>query len=306
MEVQSRKKWLVSLFSDRFLEREQIRNWQPSCFTFGIQAKISRGWAGISTPQNGALRPLSWSGLGMVLGVGCWDYSSCGEKKEQLLQQELFFPKWRFQPLVQSYSPKNKVEFKIRFYAYGSRRNYGKCRWRFSLELVVKEQNSSSDLKIEKGLLKYPSCSFSRNIQLMYFISTVPLCFVVSWECQKPTYQRTSPKTKISHFLAAFDILYSAAGCAQYVLFSNLLCKVRHRATVLPVVCFLKNSYNQNFQFFIPLKLLEQGTEALLKLKSILFPFENDAFQMWFILYLCLSIRRETHPDLSYNDLLNF
>lgn len=59
---------------------------------------------------------------------GCRNNSSCGEKKEQLLQQELFFPRWRFQPLVQSYSPKNKVEFKIRFYTYGSQRNYGKCR----------------------------------------------------------------------------------------------------------------------------------------------------------------------------------
>lgn len=81
---------------------------------------------------------------------------------------------------------------------------------------------------------------------------------------------------------------------------------MRHRAIVLSVGSFLKNSNNQNFQFLIPLKLLEQRTETLLKLKSILLPFENDAFQMWFILCLCLSIRKETCPDLSYNDLLNF
>lgn len=68
---------------------------------------------------------------------------------------------------------------------------------------MVKEQNPSSDLKTEKGLLKYPFCSFSRNIQLMYFISTVSLCFVVPWEYQKPIYQRTSAKTKIC-FPAAF------------------------------------------------------------------------------------------------------
>lgn len=67
----------------------------------------------------------------------------------------------------------------------------------------INGERTSSDLKIGRGLLKYPACSFTRNIQLMHFISTVPLCFVVSWECQKPTYQRTSPKTKISCFLAA-------------------------------------------------------------------------------------------------------
>lgn len=37
-----------------------------------------------------------------------------------LLQQGFFFPRKSFQPLVQSYSPKNKVDFKIRFYAFGS------------------------------------------------------------------------------------------------------------------------------------------------------------------------------------------
>jgi len=74
----------------------------------------------------------------------------------------------------------------------------------FSLGLEIRGQIISFEhLTTEKGLLKCPPCSFSRNVQLMCFISTVPICFVVSWECQKPIYQSTWPKTKTSCFLAA-------------------------------------------------------------------------------------------------------
>lgn len=87
MKVQSRK-WLVSLFSDTFLERKQMRNWQPYFFHIcgSSQYQYSSGRAPV--PRAG----LHW-GSEPKVGVGLEIMHEAGQGHEGLL---VSFGGWQF------------------------------------------------------------------------------------------------------------------------------------------------------------------------------------------------------------------
>lgn len=158
-----------------------------------------------------SLRPVNWSGLGMVLVAV--ERLTCGGRTSNS------FCIGSFASQGGDFISQHRVlESLLR-----SQRKDGKCRLYFSLEQEVWEQILPSEcLRAEKDLLKYLSCSYSSNISWTCLISTTPVCLVLLWGCCLP--KQLAKKQDV--LICCPDIFYDA----QYEWCWNILCKISHKA----------------------------------------------------------------------------